>query len=198
MEKDTLFILIHGHGCNHSTFFLPHLQKKLEDMGYQTSSEDYPDTETPNYDAWKATFMKQITELWHGQNIVLFGHSMGGYTFLRIFGECAGEDWAKKVIGVITVSAVTIPFLGNYYNAEIDWEGIMSSNVPVISLHSRCDLTVRAKHQAYQADKMSGYSKLQILMPDKEDDYWGHFQDEDVPPVDKVVSDFIASFGEAE
>ena len=188
MSETILFIFMHGYKGTANSLFIPLLREKLQAKGYESSSIDYPHADNPVYSEWKSTFLKLIQSVWKGQKIVLCGHSLGGYTVLRLVGECADEAWAKNVIGVITVGGVTKTGRRlEYYDKEIPWDRIKQLAPRVINVHSDDDPYVPLDHQDYEMEKLAGIPHLEK----KTCTGFAHFQMKEAEPVTEAVMSFV-------
>ena len=182
----TLFIFMHGYKGTANSLFIPLLREKLTAKGFESSSIDYPHADEPVYSEWKQTFLNLVSQIWKGQKIVLCGHSLGGYTILRILGECCDEPWAKNVIGLISVAGVT-KSRRKTYDGEIPWDKLKQlKGVRIISLHSDDDTMVPIDSQDYLAEKLKGMPGLEK----KRCTGFAHFQVKEAQPVTDAVMSF--------
>jgi predicted alpha/beta hydrolase family esterase len=104
-----LFILTHGVGGSPSSSFIPSLRAEIEKHGHQTHAPEYPNSADPDFDDWKTTFDTDLAKIIEGKSeIVLIGHSLGGYFTLRLLGESGDSPWTKLLKGVVVVAPTSM------------------------------------------------------------------------------------------
>lgn len=183
-----IFLFIHGYKGSAESLWIPGIRKTLTEQGIKSVSTSYPHPEDPVYEEWRETFLQVIKDNWKGEEIVITAHSLGGYFTLRVFSEFITSDWAKKVVGIVLVGAVTIadPGRRSFYSVEISWDLIKKMNCKIINVHSRDDAAVSVDHPNYIKSKLSDMNGFEA----REFDGFGHFQMKEAEPVSQAVFSF--------
>jgi predicted alpha/beta hydrolase family esterase len=185
-----LFIFTHGMRATPLSDFIPNFRRILEERGHQTLAPEYPHPHRPVYSEWKATFQAELAKKWNQiSDIVLIGHSLGGYFVLRLVGESAGSPWAAKLRGIVLVAPASkrSDSRSSFYNQEIDWDSIRRLDINITHLFSKDDTLVPRSHQDYIADRigsMPGY-KFRLV------DGYEHFRMKDPAPVRSAVFAYV-------
>ncbi|MEK6840410.1 MAG: leucine--tRNA ligase [Nanoarchaeota archaeon] len=80
-NKETNFVLLHGHTGRPNTNFFPWLKKELENRGYKVSVTKLPEPDSSNID-------KKVDYVLKNENInedtIILGHSLGGAVALKV------------------------------------------------------------------------------------------------------------------
>lgn len=186
MPEKILFVFMHGWKGTANSLFIPLLREKLNIKGYESASVTYPHADNPVYAEWKETFLNLISDVWTDQKIVLCGHSLGGYTIMRILGECADDPWAKSVIGAVTVGGVTIKDRKPYYNAEIEWNRIKRLGPRVVCIHSEDDPYVGIENMQHMCEMLKDMPTFEKKLCNG----FAHFQMKEAEPITEVIMSF--------
>ncbi len=80
------WFVLHGWGGNSTTNWFPWLKAIEEKKGNEVFVPDFPNTEFPEYDAWREHW-ESIYASKIEKNAVLIGHSLGGSFLLRWLSE---------------------------------------------------------------------------------------------------------------
>ncbi|OHT11282.1 hypothetical protein TRFO_19391 [Tritrichomonas foetus] len=162
-----LFFFNHGVGGNCHSAFIDSTRSKLEEKGMKTVAPSYPNPADPNFDEWKDTFHQFLADNWNGEEIVMIGHSLGGFFTLRLLGECFDEDWTKKLTAVILVAptATKRPNRRKFYSEEIKWDNILKINFKPILLYSDNDDKVAREHPDYVVEKIGQMAGFEFIEP---------------------------------
>lgn len=132
-EDSPLFVFCHGLWGDGNNVWFPFAFTTIAQHNCDFISPDCPNPSSPQYEEWKKVQLDRLNAKWNKtQPIILVGHSLGGYTFLRMLSECHDDDWAKHVKGVFLVSPVISPqyienlkpFIPNL--TEIDFKPILA------------------------------------------------------------------------
>lgn len=181
-----LFIFTHGVGGRPESCFIPFMRKLLDEMGHQTHAPAYPNSSDPDFPDWRATFEADLSKIWNGQDdIVLVGHSLGGYFVLRLLGECAGADWTKKLVGVVLVAPTSMkrPERRKFYSEDVNWEGIRSLDCKIILMYSDNDTKVAPMHSELVVKEIGHMNGFEFLQPKGYD----HFIMTEAQPVTDAI-----------
>lgn len=148
-EMNPLFIFCHGaFGCGTNVWF-PFAFTTVAEHDCDFISPDLPNPLKPQYEAWKDVLLDQIKSKWNKkQPIILVGHSLGGYTLLRLLSDCPNEDWAHHVKGFYLVSPVVsmklTPFLHGL--SEINFEPILKMPIKFRHIYNVNDIELNPKN----------------------------------------------------
>jgi predicted alpha/beta hydrolase family esterase len=185
-----LFIFTHGVGVSPASAFIPTLRAALEKQGHQTHAPAYPNSADPDFDDWKSTFETDLTKVWDGKTeIVLVGHSLGGYFTLRLLGESGDSAWTKLLKGVVLVAPTSMkrPERRKFYSKDVNWEHIRMLSPKFVLLYSEGDTYVARMHQDLIIEKVGDLPGFDFREPVG----FNHFTMEDAPPVTAAVSIFV-------
>jgi predicted alpha/beta hydrolase family esterase len=185
-----LFFFTHGVGGTPDGVFIPSIRSKLENHGHQTHAPAYPNPDDPDFDEWKQTFEADLAKVWDKQaDIILIGHSLGGYFTLRLLGESNGSDWTKHLKGVILVAPTSMkrPERRRFYSKDVNWDEIRALKPKVILLYSDDDEKVARMHQDLIIQKIGDLPGFEFREPVG----FNHFIIDDAPPVTDAVFTFL-------
>jgi predicted alpha/beta hydrolase family esterase len=185
-----LFFINHGQGGDPFSDFIPFLKNGLEERGLRTHTPEYPCSWTPEYAAWETKFNNDMKSVWNQEDdIVLIGHSIGGYFTLRILSENPGAPWVQKVVGVILVASVAVKSRDSakFYSKEIEWANIRALGARIVAIWSTDDKNVSMKHQTRIREElrdMPGFEYRELTG-------WHHFLEATAPPILEAALGFI-------
>jgi predicted alpha/beta hydrolase family esterase len=182
----TLFIFVHGFKGSYKSLFIPLLRERLTALGFPSSSETFPNPENPVYEDWKAAFLDQVKRTWSGQKIVLTGHSIGGYAILRFASECADSDWAKAIVGIVTVGAVAVPDPLDFCSGPIQWERLRGLGCKVVAIYSDDDPAVTPDNHAKICEELGSVPGFEGTVYHG----FGHFRVPEAEPITNAVLGF--------
>ena len=153
-----LFFFNHGVGGNGHSAFFDSARSTLESKGAKTVAPSYPNPDDPDFALWCDLFHSELASNWSGEDIILVGHSLGGFFTLRLLGEFAGEEWTKKLVGVVLVAptATKRPNRRRIYSEEIKWENIVKLDFRLTLLFSLDDDHISKEHPDYVIEKLGG------------------------------------------
>lgn len=183
-----LFIFNHGVGGNGHSAFFDSSREKLEERGIKSIAPSYPNPSDPDFQDWVNEFHTQLNNAWNGEEIVLIGHSLGGFFTLRLLGECYSEQWTKKLVGIVLVSptATKRPKRRKIYAEEIKWDNILKLHFKLILFYSEGDDHVSPEHSNYVVEKLGKMEGFEFRKPEG----YNHF----IMATADVVDDAIAVF----
>ena len=133
-EEKPIVILCHGVSGSSQSTFIPYIRSELDKLEIKSYAPDFPNSSDPLFDEWKQTFEDLLKQVWNGQNIIILGHSLGGYFVLRLLGESSQSEWASKLIGAVLIAptSITRPKHRRFYTIGINWQGIREINTKII------------------------------------------------------------------
>jgi pimeloyl-ACP methyl ester carboxylesterase len=99
-----------------------------------------------------------ISEHWRDNDIFLVTHSMGGFLVMRLFGDFADAEWARKCRAAVLVAPPSTrrPDWRPFYDTEIGWEWLRKAPISLEFIYSRDDPTVTQEHSAYVQERLRG------------------------------------------
>ncbi|HZZ99551.1 MAG TPA: alpha/beta fold hydrolase, partial [Candidatus Paceibacterota bacterium] len=92
--------IIHGWTGNPNEHWMPWLDTKLKENGFEVFQPEMPETDHPKMDAWISTLKKEIGAA--DSNTYLVGHSIGCLAILRYL-----EKYGEKIGGAVLVAPWT-------------------------------------------------------------------------------------------
>jgi predicted alpha/beta hydrolase family esterase len=190
MSAGKFFFFVHGMGGSPTTFFFPSVRTELENRGCTTIAPEFRDSLDPDYQDWKQTFEAQLTSAWNQRDdLIILGHSLGGYFVLRLLGDSPNAPWLQKLIGIVLVSSTSLkqPKRRKFYAEEIKWEVVRKLKIRTIALYSSDDRNVEKVHQDLIVKELKGVQGFEY----REVNGFGHFMDGLAPPVVDAVSAFL-------
>jgi predicted alpha/beta hydrolase family esterase len=182
----TLFVFVHGYKGTAQSLFIPLLRTRLTELGFPSASESYPHADAPVYSEWKSTFLEHLKQVWSGQKIVLIGHSLGGYAVIRFLDESVESDWAKSVVGVVTVGAVSVSDRHGFCTGQINWGNIKKIGPRFVALYSDDDQSVTAENHRVICEQLGSMPGFDGTVYHG----YGHFQMKEAEPVTRAVLSF--------
>jgi predicted alpha/beta hydrolase family esterase len=181
MAAGKFFFFIHGMA--HATdFFFPWLRHELEGRGCRTLAPEFKDAWDPDYADWKSTFERELATSWNKKDdLVLLGHSLGGFFVLRLLGDSAGAPWTKKLVAIILISstALTQPKRKKFYAEPITWENVRRCPIRVITVYSNDDRNVERAHQDLIVQELKSMPEFEF----REFMGFKHFMMPEAPPI---------------
>jgi|CXWL01.1.fsa_nt_gi leucyl-tRNA synthetase len=173
------YILLHGFTGTPSDNFFPWCKDQLEKEGHVVTVPVLPHTDTPTEEEWVNS---ACTATRYNENTILFGHSLGAVTALKVLERL--KTPIKKVIfagGFIDPS-----FAGHPRNFEktftwdFDWERIRSNAFEFIVLHDAKDSAVSLD----QSKRLAKALGVDVTVVSAEED---HFCAEKEPEILKAL-----------
>lgn len=184
--RQKLFIFTHGVGGSPESCFIPFMRNKLEAMGHKTHAPAYRNSSDPDFPDWRGTFEQDLNRIWNKEDdIVLIGHSLGGYFVLRLLGECAGDEWTKKLVGVVLVAPTSMkrPERRKFYSKDVNFEGIRNLSAKIILMYSDNDSRVAPMHSDLVVKEIGDMPGFEFLQPKGYD----HFIMKEAQPVTDAI-----------
>lgn len=145
---DVLFLQGGGAGAYDEDSKLAASLQRALGSGYTVHYPRMPDENAPEYDAWKAKVLEELSGF-EGE-VILAGHSLGASLLLKVLGDTQLEP-----VGVFLVATP-------YWGAP-DWEVdayalpdgfALPETLPIFLYHSRDDEWVPFAHQAMYAERL--------------------------------------------
>ncbi len=155
MKRQVLFIQGGGDGAHEADENLVASLREALGANYEVVYPRIPNEGAPDYATWKLRISQELDAL--DGEIVLVGHSLGGYFLARYLGEEVGLT--RSIIGVVLIAA---PYPGGDENWV--YEGFtlpedLAAKFPrgaaVFLYHSRDDQTVPFAHMTLYGKEFS-------------------------------------------
>lgn len=154
LKEPYKIVLLHGWGGSKDERFFVWLDKELTKLGHTVLRFNFPETDSPNQEAWLKEIHQQVGYV-NGKTL-LVGFSLVGFSILR-FLEGLDEDAAVAGAYLLgTPSAdMDYPELKDFFKTDFDWKHInnVCKNFNVYS--STNDEVVPAEHGQKLADKLN-------------------------------------------
>lgn len=188
-KKEKLFIFIHGWKGHANYLFFQENIKMIEEAGLKSNSETYPNPEDPRYPQWKIFFEELLTKIWHGEDIYLIGHSLGGYFIFRILDDSIDKPWFNFVKGIIVLgsAATRRPEYKPFYDADIQFTGVHLISPKIRVIWSNDDPIIKHEHKDLLNSKMHDIPDYQYI----ELNGFGHFINKHIPEIQQIIQEFI-------
>lgn len=162
MNRQVLFIQGGGDGAYaEDAKLVESLRRELGD-DYAVVYPQMPDEGSPDYDAWKAKISQELAAL-NGE-IILIGHSVGGYILVKYLSE--ENDPQKPIIGIGIIAAPYPDGDENWHYEGFTLPEHFGANFPkgakVFLYHSRDDQTIPFAHVSLYANEIPGAVVRQV------------------------------------
>lgn len=149
-------ILVHGFGGSGQNHWFPWLQKELEGRGFVVDSQDYPETESPNLNAWMGKLLPKIEK-----DCILVGHSLGVPTILKTLEKYEGE----KVLAVFSMAGFArnldfSPLIDNFTERGFEFEKIKQKIGDFFIWESDDDPVVNCDEGDFLYQKLGGKKRM--------------------------------------
>lgn len=102
-NKSYNILFLHGFGSVGLKGWRIKFRKDMENLGHTVFMPDLPDSSSPNYLEWINYIKKNYSDILESENLIVVGHSLGGFTALKL----AEEYKFKKLITIATPAGVT-------------------------------------------------------------------------------------------
>jgi predicted alpha/beta hydrolase family esterase len=144
-------IFIHGNGAEHWNFaFSGWLKKKLEERGYPTFFETFPDSIMARSSYWLPFLKNQVKA---GENDVIIGWSSGAVAAMRYTEN-------NKIAGSILICPCYTDLgeesekISGYYDSPWNWEKIKNNQKNIALFYSDNDPFIPINEPEYIAKKL--------------------------------------------
>ena len=197
LKSNPLFVFCHGLYGTGTNVWFPYAFTTISEHDCDFISPDMPNPASPQYEEWKPVLLDRINSKWDKkQPLILAGHSLGGYTILKVLSECANETWAKNVKGVFLVSPVITwkftPNLGNY--TEIDFEPVVKMDAKFRHIYNVNDQIFDPRNSEYLTQVMKDANvdySVKALDTTKYDSHFGGFKHYSVKEINEGLIDLL-------
>lgn len=150
----TVFI-IHGYGGNAEENWFPWLKKEIEKEGHRVIVPNFPDSDTPNLDAWMTHMHAYEDSIDH--ETIFVGHSLGGMFILRLL-----ETLQKPIKATFLVASVTgptdgrelAPLMTTFTASPLNIDIIKKNGGSMHLLHADDDPYIELEHAKKLASKL--------------------------------------------
>lgn len=196
-ESNPLFVFCHGLFGTGTNVWFPFAHATVSKHDCDFISPDMPRPFTPQYEEWKPVLLDGIKTKWdQKQPLILVGHSLGGYTILRLLSDCANENWAKNVKGVFLVSPVVTwkytKLIENY--TEIDFQPVVKLNTKFRHIYNIHDNVLDPRNSEYLSKILSDANVDYVVKPSdttKYDLHFGGFKHYSVKEINEGLVDLL-------
>jgi predicted alpha/beta hydrolase family esterase len=155
MKRQVLFIQGGGKGAYDADGKLVASLRRALGANYQVNYPEMPDEDDPDYGRWKPQIKKQLDAA--GGEIILVGHSLGGYFLIKYLSE---EDQPKNP--VIGIALIAVPYPGgdegwHYegFSLPKDFATRIPKDARIFLYHSRDDRVAPFAHVALYAKELT-------------------------------------------
>ncbi|KAJ5078060.1 hypothetical protein M0811_05318 [Anaeramoeba ignava] len=170
-------IIVHGFGCNSTNLWYSWLKKELDSTEeFQAITPDFPNPKDPELKEWIKTLEKAIESTNEKNQLILIGHSLGGFTILRYLEKLEDEEIRKRILSIYLVASpsLTRERATSFYSPKINLQKIdqliLDLKIPFFAIWSEDDKIVPKEHIDYLSGN-DGLSSLQCKIINN----YGHF-----------------------
>lgn len=144
-------VFVHGNQITHWSFgWAPWLKQELEERGYETFFETFPDSIIARADYW-LPFLKEHIKA--GENDVIVGWSSGAVAAMR-YAEENKIRGSVLVAPCYTDSGDELEKQSGYFNKPWNWESIKANQKNIALVHSDNDPFIPQDQFAFIIDKL--------------------------------------------
>jgi leucyl-tRNA synthetase/predicted alpha/beta hydrolase family esterase len=148
-------VFLHGWGGTGTAGWFGDIQQFLKTNNIVSHTTDFPNTENPVYEEWKAHFEKELLPKIN-QNTVILGHSLG-CGFLQRYLTEENLKVSEIVFSAPTVNDCNIAEIANFFTKEFDYEKIKNSADNIFVFGGGKDEYISEKEFRFLAKKLSAH-----------------------------------------
>ncbi len=154
MKRQVLFIQGGGDGAHEADGKLVANLRRELGAAYEVVYPRMPNEGMPDYETWKLRIHEEVAAL--SGEIILVGHSVGGYILARYLGEEVRDE--QSIVGVCLVAA---PYPGGDdawvyegFSLPADMAAKFPKSATILLYHSRDDQVVPFAHVARYGEQL--------------------------------------------
>lgn len=181
LDESTLH-LFHGWGGSGKEGWFKTIAEFCKETKWPVTALDFPETENPTYEDWKAHFQKHIHRF--GTQDVCIGHSLGATFLLRYLSEENVKIDHLILVAPACYECAEIPEIANFFQTSFDFEKIKASTNLITVLASDNDEFISEDSFELLATELDAYF---IVLPER-----GHLSpggEEDLPELLAIVEE---------
>ncbi|EAY14696.1 hypothetical protein TVAG_038020 [Trichomonas vaginalis G3] len=140
-----LIIISHGVAGSANSCWIQWIKSLLTSGNTEVITPSYPNASDPEYPVWKDVFNEILANHEYDELLVI-GHSLGGFFTLKILGDFLFENPKLKGVVLVAPTSITNPQWRRFYAEVINWDNIRKVHSPIKLLFSNGDSKISVDH----------------------------------------------------